>query len=70
MTVFVRYSSRDRDAVQGLIQDLQDADEQVWIPKRNVTHSINWRPNSPADGVRSAVPLTTARRRRAEIASK
>ncbi len=29
MTVFVSYSSRDRDAGPGLTQDLQDADEQV-----------------------------------------
>ena len=29
MTVFVSYSSRDRDAVKSLTQGLQDADEQV-----------------------------------------
>ena len=34
MTVFVSYSSRDRDAVKSLTQDLQDADEQVWMDQR------------------------------------
>jgi TIR domain len=34
VTVFVSYSSRDRDAVKSLTQDLQDADEQVWMDQR------------------------------------
>jgi hypothetical protein len=34
VTVFVSYSSRDRDAVKSLTQDLQDADEQVWMDRR------------------------------------
>lgn len=34
MTVFVSYSSRDRDAVKSLSQDLQDADEPVWMDQR------------------------------------
>jgi hypothetical protein len=34
MGVFVSYSSRDKDAVIRLTQDLQDADEQVWLDQR------------------------------------
>ena len=34
MTVFASYSSRDKDAVKSLTQDLHDADEQVWMDQR------------------------------------
>lgn len=34
VTVFVSYSSRDRDPVKSLTQDLQDAEEQVWMDQR------------------------------------
>ena len=34
MTVFISYFSRDREAVKTLVQDLQDADEQVWMDER------------------------------------
>jgi hypothetical protein len=43
MTVFVSYSSRDRDAVNGLVQDLQDADEQVWMDQRLAGGEAWWR---------------------------
>jgi hypothetical protein len=31
---YVEHQSRDRDAVKSLTQDLQDADEQVWMDQR------------------------------------
>jgi hypothetical protein len=34
MRMFVSYSSRDRNVVKSLTQDLQDADEQVWLDQR------------------------------------
>ncbi|BBZ43972.1 TIR domain-containing protein [Mycobacterium parmense] len=34
MGVFVSYSSRDKEAVTRLTQDLRDADEQVWLDQR------------------------------------
>jgi uncharacterized RDD family membrane protein YckC len=43
MTVFVSYSSRDGDAVKGLVQDLQDADEQVWMDQRLAGGETWWR---------------------------
>ncbi len=43
MTVFVSYSSRDRDAVKSLVQDLQDADEQVWMDQRLTGGEAWWR---------------------------
>jgi serine/threonine kinase PknH len=43
MTVFVSYSSRDRDAVKSLTQDLQDADEQVWMDQRLAGGEAWWR---------------------------
>ncbi len=43
MTVFVSYSSRDRDAVKSLTQDLQDADEQVWLDQRLAGGDAWWR---------------------------
>ncbi len=43
MTVFVSYSSRDRDAVRSLTQDLQDADEQVWMDQRLAGGEAWWR---------------------------
>ena len=43
MTVFVSYSSRDRDAVKSLTQDLQDADEQVWVDQRLAGGEAWWR---------------------------
>ena len=43
MTVFVSYSSRDRDAVKSLVQDLQDADEQVWMDQRLAGGEAWWR---------------------------
>ena len=43
MTVFVSYSSRDKDAVKGLTQDLQDADEQVWLDQRLAGGEAWWR---------------------------
>ena len=43
MTVFVSYSSRDRDAVKSLTQDLQDADEQVWMDQRLAAGEAWWR---------------------------
>ena len=43
MTVFVSYSSRDRDAVKSLTQDLQDADEQVWMDQRLAGGDAWWR---------------------------
>jgi serine/threonine protein kinase len=43
MTVFVSYSSRDRDAVKNLTQDLQDAEEQVWMDQRLAGGDAWWR---------------------------
>jgi hypothetical protein len=43
VTVFVSYSSRDRDAVKSLTQDLQDADEQVWLDQRLAGGDAWWR---------------------------
>ena len=43
MTVFVSYSSRDKDAVKSLTQDLQDADEQVWMDQRLAGGEAWWR---------------------------
>ena len=43
MTVFVSYSSRDRDAVQNLTHDLHDADEQVWMDQRLAGGDAWWR---------------------------
>ena len=43
MTVFVSYSSRDRDAVKSLTQDLQDADEVVWMDQRLAGGDTWWR---------------------------
>jgi hypothetical protein len=43
MTVFVSYSSRDRDAVKSLTQDLHDADEQVWMDQRLAGGEAWWR---------------------------
>ena len=43
MTVFVSYSSRDKDAVKSLTQDLQDADEQVWLDQRLAGGDAWWR---------------------------
>jgi hypothetical protein len=43
VTVFVSYSSRDRDAVKSLTQDLQDADEQVWMDQRLAGGDAWWR---------------------------
>jgi hypothetical protein len=43
MGVFVSYSSRDKDAVTRLAQDLQDADEQVWLDQRLAGGEAWWR---------------------------
>jgi hypothetical protein len=43
VTVFVSYSSRDRDAVKSLTQDLQDADERVWMDQRLAGGEAWWR---------------------------
>ena len=43
MGVFVSYSSRDRDAVTRLTQDLQDAEEQVWLDQRLAGGDAWWR---------------------------
>src|ERR1700733_2343246 len=43
MGVFVSYSSRDKEAVTRLTQDLQDADEQVWLDKRLAGGDAWWR---------------------------
>jgi serine/threonine kinase PknH len=43
VTVFVSYSSRDKDAVKSLTQDLQDADEQVWLDQRLAGGDAWWR---------------------------
>ena len=43
MTVFLSYSSRDRDAVRNLVQDLSDADEQVWMDRRLAGGDAWWR---------------------------
>jgi hypothetical protein len=43
VTVFVSYSSRDKDAVKSLTQDLQDADEQVWLDERLAGGDAWWR---------------------------
>jgi serine/threonine kinase PknH len=43
VTVFVSYSSRDRGAVKSLTQDLQDADEQVWLDQRLAGGDAWWR---------------------------
>ena len=43
MTVFVSYSSRDKHAVKSLTQDLQDADEQVWVDQRLAGGDAWWR---------------------------
>jgi hypothetical protein len=43
VTVFVSYSSRDRGAVKSLTQDLQDADEQVWMDQRLAGGDAWWR---------------------------
>jgi hypothetical protein len=41
--VFVSYSSRDKDAVKNLTQDLQDAEEQVWLDQRLAGGDAWWR---------------------------
>ena len=43
MTVFVSYSSRDKDVVKSLTQDLQDAEEQVWLDQRLAGGDAWWR---------------------------
>jgi hypothetical protein len=43
MGVFVSYSSRDKEAVTRLTQDLQDADEQVWLDQRLAGGEAWWR---------------------------
>ena len=43
VTVFVSYSTRDKDAVKSLTQDLQDADEQVWMDQRLAGGDAWWR---------------------------
>jgi hypothetical protein len=43
VTVFVSYSSRDKEAVKSLTQDLQDADEQVWMDQRLAGGVAWWR---------------------------
>jgi hypothetical protein len=43
MGVFVSYSSRDREAVKSLTQDLQDAEEQVWLDQRLAGGDAWWR---------------------------
>ena len=43
MPVFVSYSSRDRDAVESLTEDLKDADEQVWLDQRLAGGEAWWR---------------------------
>jgi TIR domain len=43
MGVFVSYSSRDKEAVTRLAQDLQDADEQVWLDQRLAGGDAWWR---------------------------
>jgi hypothetical protein len=43
MGVFVSYSSRDKEAVTRLTQDLQDADEQVWLDQRLAGGDAWWR---------------------------
>jgi TIR domain len=43
VTVFISYSSRDKDAVKSLTQDLQDADEQVWLDQRLAGGDAWWR---------------------------
>jgi branched-chain amino acid transport system substrate-binding protein len=43
VTVFVSYSSRDKDAVKNLTQDLQDAEEQVWMDQRLAGGEAWWR---------------------------
>lgn len=43
MGVFVSYSSRDKDRVTQLTQDLQDADEQVWLDQRLAGGDAWWR---------------------------
>jgi plastocyanin len=43
MTVFVSYSTRDGDTVKSLTQDLQDADEQVWLDQRLAGGDTWWR---------------------------
>lgn len=43
MGVFVSYSSRDKDAVTRLTQDLHDADEQVWLDQRLAGGDAWWR---------------------------
>jgi hypothetical protein len=43
MGVFVSYSSRDKEAVARLSQDLQDAEEQVWLDQRLAGGDAWWR---------------------------
>jgi hypothetical protein len=43
MGLFLSYSSRDKDAVKNLTQDLQDADEQVWMDQRLAGGDAWWR---------------------------
>ena len=43
MAVFVSYSSRDKDAVTSLTDDLKDADEQVWLDQRLAGGEAWWR---------------------------
>jgi len=43
MTVFVSYSSRDRDAVKNLTEGLQAAGEQVWMDQRLAGGEAWWR---------------------------
>ncbi len=43
MTVFISYSRRDKDAVNKLTQELQDAQEQVWMDQRLAGGDAWWR---------------------------
>jgi DNA-binding beta-propeller fold protein YncE len=43
VTLFISYSSRDKDAVKNLTQELQDADEQVWMDQRLAGGDAWWR---------------------------
>jgi hypothetical protein len=43
VTLFISYSSRDKDGVKNLTQDLQDAEEQVWMDQRLAGGQAWWR---------------------------
>ncbi len=43
MGVFVSYSTREKDAVTRLTQDLQDAEEHVWLDRRLAGGDAWWR---------------------------